>query len=105
MPVLILAVVALVLGAGLVAAIAGLDRYTGNKLPKKTTSSGRGTVVRYPEGAGLNEPVPDQLTPTDEVFVDPVTRETIRVYLDVATGRRVYQKVDGSSEHETRPSA
>ncbi len=104
MPVVILIIVALVLGAGLVAAIAGLDRYTGNKRPKRATSSGRGTAVRYPESAGLNESVPDQLTPTDEVFVDPVTRETIRVYLEVATGRRVYQKVDGSGERENQSS-
>jgi len=94
MTILIPIAVALVLGAGLIAAITGLDRYTGFKEP---TSGSRPDKSPLPPAQPLGNADPGGstgLAPTDELFIDPVTRETIRVYVEAATGKRVYKKAD-----------
>jgi hypothetical protein len=55
---------------GVVAALAGWDRYRGSR---KGASDG------------------DAFRPTDEVFVDPETSRKTRVWYDAASGRREYR--------------
>ena len=61
-------IIAIVL-VGIVTALFGLDRYRGNR---KTASD-------------------SAAQPTDEVFIDPETGRTMRVWYDQQAGRREYR--------------
>ncbi len=49
-------------------------------------------------GAGVDEGPPDpRFRPTEERFIDPTTRQPVRVWMDPATGERRYRRDDATA--------
>jgi hypothetical protein len=80
---------------GLWAVVGGLVILGGTLLEARRYRSAvaeTGTADPGPGGGEpINEPLEPRFRPTNERFVDPTTGETMRVYVDAASGERRYR--------------
>jgi len=67
-----------------IVALIEVNRYRSQAAESDSTSAAPGP------GGGETAPLEPRFQRTDEVFIDPTTNVTMRVYLDASTGERRY---------------
>jgi hypothetical protein len=80
---------------GLWLVVGGLVIVAAILLERRRYRSVAAEVGPEPPGPGggepLDEPLEPRFSPTNELFVDPTTNVTMRVWVDAATGERRYR--------------